>query len=62
MKVLDDMDVLAVSGGVCEELSLAECVADFGSTFTTEIGDLFAGLNQLGGDFGIWVYNYTHGC
>ena len=62
MKVLNDMEVGMVSGGVCEEMSLSECITDFSTTFTGEVADFFAGLNQLGGDLGIWTYNYIHGC
>ncbi len=62
MRVLKDMEVRVVGGGVCEEMSLAECFDDFGGQVVTEVSDFFVGLNQMGADFGVWFYNYTHGC
>jgi hypothetical protein len=62
MRVLNEMEVGMVSGGVCEEMTLADCITDVGGTFTSEVGDFFAGLNELGSQFGIWAYNYIHGC
>jgi len=51
-----------VSGGVCEGLSLSDCINDVGGTLPEQVGDFFAGLNELGSQLGIWLFNYTHGC
>jgi hypothetical protein len=62
MKVLNEMEVGMVSGGVCEGLSLSDCINDVGGTLPEQVGDFFAGLNELGSQLGIWLFNYTHGC
>ena len=56
MKVLNDMEVQLVSGGE----SLATQID--GMTHLEAVDDFFAALNEFGGDLGIWIYNYTHGC
>jgi len=60
MKVLNEIEVGFVSGGA--DVCSPEDVAGFGTQITEEIGDFFAGLNQLGSDLGIWIFNYSHGC
>lgn len=60
MKVLDEMEVGMVSGGV--DLCTPEDVTGLGAAIPAAIGDFFAGMNELGSDLGIWFYNYVYGC
>ncbi len=64
MRVLSDMEVVMVNGGadICESPTIADSFEGIGQAITEEIGNFFAGLNQLGSDLGIWTYNYIHGC
>ena len=63
MKVLNEMETAMVSGGegVCSA-PYADQYAGVGERAIQEIGAFFSGLNQLGSDLGIWLYNMTHSC
>ncbi|HTQ98553.1 MAG TPA: hypothetical protein VMH83_01125 [Candidatus Acidoferrum sp.] len=63
MRVLNAMEVGMVSGGageenMCVNPTYASTIKDFGTQVTVEIGNFFAGLNQLGSQLGAWLYNY----
>ncbi len=60
MKVLNEMEVGMVSGGV--DFCSPEDVLGLGGAIPAAIGDFFAGLNDLGSQLGAWTYNYIHGC
>ncbi len=64
MKVLSAMDTELVSGGadVCTAPNFADSITNLGERIPQEVGNFFAGLNQLGSDLGIWLYNMTHSC
>ena len=60
MKVLNEMEVGMVSGGV--DLCSPEDVIGLGEAIPAAVGDFFAGMNDLGSQLGIWLFNYVHGC
>ena len=67
MKVFNAMEAGMVSGGAdvpacTAPATWADSITDLGKTIPQEIGNFFVGLNQLGSDLGIWLYNMTHSC
>ena len=64
MKVLNGNEVGMVSGGVCEGLSLSDCIGetgnDVGPALYGAVSGIFTALNQLGSDLGGWIYDMTH--
>ncbi len=62
MKVLNAMETEMVSGAVCENMSLQQCIAGAGGQAIQEARDFGSGWASMWGDFGIWLYNSTHGC
>ncbi len=65
MKVLNEMETGMVSGGgdlTCDNPAFAAKIDGLSQQVISEIGDFFSGLNQLGSDLGVWLYNMTHNC
>jgi hypothetical protein len=66
MKVLDLMGVEGVSGGMCENMTIQECITGVGEQVAIEI-ESFA--SHVGGwwdswcdynNIGYWIYDVTH--
>lgn len=67
---LDEMEL--VSGGVCEEMSLKECIAGVSQQATDEISVALQNIGAAASDawswwndvydVGIWAYNISHSC
>lgn len=67
---LDEMEL--VSGGVCEEMSLKECIEGFSDQVATELSSAYQHLSATVSDawaawndnydVGIWIYNVSHSC
>lgn len=66
MRVITDKEVEVVTGGICEGLSIVECIDGSGAGVVNEVYEFFDAVlqpfNDAGGDLGIWLYNVTHGC
>lgn len=68
MRTLSEVEMGQVSGGLCDDLSIAQCIEGV-------VDQVAAELEALGGymgeawdawcdynDIGFWIYDVTHGC
>lgn len=68
MRTLDENEVAFVSGGVCEGMALAPCIAGIVDQLAAEAKALAGYAREAWdawcdyNDLGIWIYNVTHGC
>ena len=66
MKVLNAMETGMVSGGAdvpaCANPNIPDQYAGIANRAITEFTDFVVGLNQMGSQLGIWLYNMTHSC
>ena len=64
MKVLSLLEAEMVSGGadVCVNPNIPDQYAGVANRAVNEVTDFFVGLNRMGSDLGIWLYNMTHNC
>jgi hypothetical protein len=68
MRTLSEMEVDHVSGGLCDDLSIAQCFAGVVDQVAAEIKALGGYMGEAWdawcdfNDVGIWLYNVTHQC
>jgi hypothetical protein len=67
MRTLSDLEISQVSGGLCENLSLAQCFAGVVDQVAVEVQALAGYAGQAWDSWreyntlGIWLYDVTHG-
>ena len=68
MKVMTMEETEVVSGGVCENMSLAQCIDGVGNQAGSEIEAFASHVSSWWNSYrqwnmlGIWLYNATHDC